>query len=101
PPRPQAAAEQADELARLRSRTTDREWRLLCRAPAESLVAVAESEGMVLGTLKSLLSRSRAPLRQAGCSAPLEEGRPARTPGRRRADCRFGYSPVEWRAAAG
>jgi hypothetical protein len=64
PPRPDVVAELSDELAWLQSGTTKREWRLLYQGVVEGLEAVAKSEGMRLGTLKSLLSRCRARLRQ-------------------------------------
>jgi hypothetical protein len=65
----QTGVEQADavthNLARVRSQATPREWHLLRRAASERLHVIAESEGLTLGTLKSLLSRCRARLRQA------------------------------------
>ena len=73
-PRPDAVAEQADGLARLRSRMTAREWHLLRRAAAEGLKTVAESEGLRLGTLKSLLSRCRARLRPEEARLPGRGG---------------------------
>jgi hypothetical protein len=64
-PSPEAAAEQADDLARVRHLTNEREWDLLRCAAADGLNAVAGAEGVPLGTLKSQLSRCRRRLRQA------------------------------------
>jgi hypothetical protein len=64
PAPPDADAEEADDLAQVRRRASEREWRLLCRAAAEDLEGIAESENLPNGTLKSLLSRCRARLRQ-------------------------------------
>ena len=64
-PRPEAKAEQDDQKARVWRLTSDREWRLLNRAAVEGLEAIAESEGLQMGTVKSLLSRCRARLRQS------------------------------------
>jgi hypothetical protein len=64
-PSPDTDAEEADELAQIRHRTSEREWHLLCRAATEDLRDVAKSESLPLGTLKSLLSRCRARLRPA------------------------------------
>jgi hypothetical protein len=61
-PSPATRAELADDVAWVKKRTTDREFRLLGRAAVEPLEEIAKSEGLPLGTLKSLLSRCRARL---------------------------------------
>jgi hypothetical protein len=65
PPSPEAAAEHADDLARVRHLATDREWALLNRVACYGLAAVADAERMPVGTLKAQLSRCRCRLRQA------------------------------------
>jgi hypothetical protein len=63
PPSPDAHLLQTERLADLQSRTTNSEWHLLQRAAAEPLMAIAASESLPLGTIKSLLSRCRRRLR--------------------------------------
>jgi hypothetical protein len=63
-PNPVTTAERNDELARVKRLTTEWEWSLLRGAENDGLRTVAEAEGVLLGTLKSQLSRCRARLRQ-------------------------------------
>jgi hypothetical protein len=64
-PSPEVEAERADELARVRCLTTEREWDLLTRTAVAGLNAVADAEGLPVGTLKSQLHRCRERLRLA------------------------------------